>query len=233
MMSLRCFLLATLALAPTPALAQAACAIPADLPAPRPERPDGPRRTGPIGGYMLALSWSPEFCRAAGGRPDSRVQCASGNRFGFVLHGLWPEFAGPRWPQWCRPVGLVPPAVVRANICATPSPQLIQHEWAKHGSCMSDSPLRYFRAATRLYRAVRYPDMPMLAFQPLTVGHFAQAFATANPGLDPSAIRVQASRTGWLQEVRICLGRDLRPRRCPTHARGARPNAPLRIWRTG
>src|SRR3546814_10698006 len=75
-------------------------------------------------------------------------------RFGFVLHGLWPDSAGRRDPRWCRPVPLPDPATIRANLCVTPSADLLAHEWAKHGSCrFSDAP-RYFRAASVMFDAV-------------------------------------------------------------------------------
>ncbi|MDB5696353.1 MAG: ribonuclease, partial [Sphingomonas bacterium] len=130
--------LAALAM-PAAAQAQAiSCALPTTIERPRPDRvtADQPSRVVPIGGYTLALTWNPQHCRAQ--RRDARAsfQCGGGNRFGFTLHGLWPDGTGRPWPQYCRPAALLPEAVVRANLCATPSVQLLQHEWAKHGTCM-------------------------------------------------------------------------------------------------
>lgn len=227
--------LAALLLAPTAVLAQARqCSVPDTLPRPEPERPSPrePRRALPIGSYTLAVSWSPEFCRTRTREPRYAIQCGGGgNRFGFTLHGLWPDGEGAQWPQYCRPAALLPERVLRANLCTTPSVQLLQHEWAKHGTCIAGAtPDSYFRTATRLYRAVRYPDMARLAQRRgLTVGAFTRAFASANRGIMPEMIRINANPRGWLDEIWICLGRDLKPARCPAHQRGAPASARLRI----
>ena len=67
-------------------------------------------------------------------------------------------------------------------MCATPSAQLIQHEWAKHGTCTGLNPADYFGKSGGLYARLRYPDMNALSRGPLTVGQFTAAFAAANPG---------------------------------------------------
>ena len=213
------------------------CRIPDRIAAPQAiSIPPGERRVAPVTRHVLALSWSPEFCRARRGDSRYRMQCGGitnggAGRFGFILHGLWPETNGPRWPQWCRPVNALPRALVREHLCTTPSVRLIQREWAKHGSCMTRDPGRYLRAGTILYRAVRYPNMDALSRRSLTVGQFARAFAAANRGISPDMIRVQNNARGWLTEVRICLARNFRPQRCPARQRGARASERLRIWR--
>lgn len=231
----RIFLAAALLLAPAAAKAQSqSCAIPAGPQRVRPDLPsrDQPRRVLPIGGYTLAITWSPQFCRERGRDASARFQCGGGNSFGWTLHGLWPDGVGKEWPQYCRPTGLVPQPVIRRNLCATPSAQLIQHEWAKHGTCMPGyGPARYFREATALYDRLRYPDMEALSRRPLTASMFAGAMARANPGLGANMMRVTATRQGWLDEVWICLDRAFRYRRCPAHQGGLSPGAPLKIWR--
>lgn len=229
---------AALLLLPSIVHAQAReCRVPDRIEAPRAVPvPPGERRVTPVTRHILALSWSPEFCRTRRGDRRHRMQCggiANGGagRFGFILHGLWPETNGPRWPQWCRPVTALPRALVREHLCTTPSVSLIQREWAKHGSCMTRDPARYLRAGTILYRAIRYPDMNALSRRPLTVGQFARAFAAANRGISPDMVRVQSNARGWLTEVRICLARNFRPQRCPRWQHGARSNERLRIWR--
>jgi ribonuclease T2 len=186
----------------------------------------------PTAGYTLAISWSPQYCRDFAGRQSPGFQCDAGNRFGFVLHGLWPDGAGKEWPQYCRPVGLLSEATIRANLCMTPSVQLLQHEWAKHGSCMSGSADDYFRRASRLYKAVRFPDMAALSRRrPLTAGSVAAAIASANPGLAANMMRLNVTRDGWLEEVWLCLDRNFRNVRCPAHQGGAKPTAAIKIWR--
>lgn len=231
---------------PAMARAQATrCIVPTQIDTPRIEvaRPDQVRRT-PVTRYLLSLSWSPQHCRdvrvradrGAGsgdgqGRSGDTLQCGGSNgEFGFVLHGLWPETDGRDWPQYCAPARRLSRATIRRNLCMTPSVQLLQHEWARHGVCMTRNPDAYFRAAGLLYRAVRYPDMRALAADDsLTVGAFARAFAAANPAYPAESIAVETGGGGFLDEVRLCLDRRFRPQRCPPESRGANLAQRLRI----
>jgi ribonuclease T2 len=228
------FIYAAALLAPAAAHAQAyRCAVPASVPLPRADLPDAdqPKRVLPIGGYTLAITWAPQYCRTAR-RPASRFQCGAGNRFGFTLHGLWPDGVGKDWPQYCAATGIVPRPVIRATLCATPSAQLIQHEWAKHGTCMpGERPASYFTRSTRAFAQLRYPDMDALSRRPLTVGRFAQAMAAANPGVAADMMKVTANRQGWLDEVWLCMDTRFRYRRCPAHQGGLPTSASLKIWR--
>ena len=219
-----------LGLAPAAAWAQAqSCQVPAELPRPRPVLPraDEVRANVAVTGYTLALSWSPQYCR---GRNDD-TQCSGRvGRFGFILHGLWPEGSGRQWPQYCRPAQLLPPAVVRDNLCVTPSAQLMQHEWAKHGTCMTGEADAYFRSARALYQQLTWPDMARLARSGRThAGALVTAFTRSNPGLKPEMVRVRTGRGGWLTEVWICLDRRLAWTRCPAGKGGVPGTAPLRI----
>ena len=221
---------------PGTALAQSTqCSVPAALPRPHADLPTSkqPRRVIPIGSYTLALTWSPQYCRGKRAGDDS-FQCGQGNRFGFTLHGLWPDGEGKTWPQYCKPVALLPQPVVRKNLCATPSVQLLQHEYAKHGSCMGVTPAAYFARSNALYGRLRFPDMDALSRRSrLTAGQLAQAIARANPGIAANMMRITATRDGWLDEVWLCLDKRLRYRACPAHQGGLTGNAPLKIWRGG
>jgi ribonuclease T2 len=225
-----------LTLAPAPLLAQAyQCRMPEKLsPPPTPQRGrDAVRRVVPVAGYTLALSWSPEYCR---GREQDRGQALQCSRrfgeFGFVLHGLWPEGKTAAYPQYCAsPPSAVPLSVVRQTLCIMPSQALIQHQWDKHGSCMTRDPARYFRTARQLFDAVRLPDMERLSRRALTQGMLKREIAKLNPGMPVTAIAIKANNRGWLQEVRLCLGLDQRPRACPAHVRQPRGDAPLKVWR--
>lgn len=219
-----------------PGVAQAQalqCAVTGAVPTPRPDLPSAsqPKRVLPIGSYTLALTWAPEYCRSHADDRSARFQCGGGNRFGFTLHGLWPDGLGKDWPQYCAATPIVPKKVIRDTLCATPSPQLIQHEWAKHGTCMQTSPTKYFRDSTRLYRRLRYPDMDALSRAPLTAGGFAQAIAAANPGLPATSVRVTATKNGWLDELWLCLDIAYRYERCRPGSGGLAAGAELKIWR--
>lgn len=216
---------------PALALAQSQCAVPQSLPNIRPPHPP-PGRTviAPLTGYVLALSWSPQFCRERGKEQKNASQCAGPDRFGFVLHGLWPDGAGQNDPRWCRRVPAVPVEVMKRHFCATPSAELMQHEWAKHGSCIEGNAERYFSLAGRLYAALRFPDMEALSRSQTNVGAFKSAFAAANPGLSADMVRVEVTPLGWLKELRLCIGRDHRPIGCPRDIVDAGAGTKLRIW---
>lgn len=223
------------ALLPVAAHAQAQmCVAPNAVARPRPDLPDAktPRRIVPIGSYTLALTWGPGFCRAHGDAPDNAFQCRGEARFGFTLHGLWPDGRGKLWPQYCGRTEILKPALIRRTMCATPSEQLIQHEWAKHGTCMRTTPEAYFEQSTKMYRAIRFPDMDTLARGPLTVGLFKQAFAAENRAIPANAIRVTTTREGWLDELWLCLDTRFRYRRCEAGTGGAADDAALKIWRS-
>lgn len=209
------------------------CTVPGALPRPHPDlaTADQPQRLRPIGGYTLALTWAPEFCHGKARDASARFECGGGNRFGFTLHGLWPDGVGKEWPQYCTATALLPPALIRQHVCSTPSPQLLQHEWAKHGTCMQTSPADYFARSTRLYGKLRYPDMDGLSRKPLTVARFAEAFAAVNPGIPARAVRVTATARGWLDELWLCLDRSFAYKPCEPGSGGLGGDASLKIWR--
>lgn len=230
-MKLRAALIALGVLHGASAQAQALqCRVPSAVEAPALPAPDGPRRVLPIAGYTLALSWSPEFCRTRRDRPANAMQCSGRmGRFGFVLHGLWPESTPGTWPQWCANTP-VPVQAVRSALCLTPSAELIAHEWAKHGSCMARSPGGYFRAGGALVQSLRYPDMMRLSRQQgLTAGDLRTALMRGTPSLRPAMIRIKANPRGWLEEMHICYGRDFMPAPCAD--RGLSDQDALKIWR--
>ena len=232
------FLTIPLLLAAMPTVADAqsySCTLPRSIGSVHPELPSAtePARRLPIGSYTLAISWAPGFCRDHSDALSARFECNSGNRFGFTLHGLWPDGKGKTWPQYCAPTKLLSPTTIRGNLCATPSAQLLQHEWAKHGTCMSGySPAQYFVRSTGLYRRLRYPDMNVLSRNPgLTAGDVASAIAAVNSRISADMMRVTADRQGWLQEIWFCLDKRFRYRTCPAHQGGLAPNSPIKIWR--
>lgn len=208
-----------------------ACDIPADLPRPMLEGPsiDEPRRILPIGGYTLAVSWTPEYCVNRASSPQDRIRCGAEKPFGFTLHGLWPDGEGAQWPQYCTPTRLVPEPVIRAHLCSTPSPQLIQHEWEKHGTCMAKTPADYFRRSGALFAELRFPEMEQYRGRTMKAVEFQKLFADANPGMAPDQMRLNIGKTGWLEEVWLCLDKGFHRRACPAHQGGALPEQVVRI----
>ncbi len=199
---------------------------------PQPRR-DGPVRDMPITGYTLALSWSPEYCRLRTDSARDRQQCSGqGGRFGFVVHGLWPEGAGGSWPQWCSTANRPSPTEIRRNLCMTPSAALLAHEWAKHGSCMVPRPETYFRVTRILWGSLRWPDFDRISRQEgLTAGDIRRAFADANRHWKPEHVGLRINARGWLEEMRLCYGRDFMPRACDKARFGPGDTANVRIWR--
>ncbi len=226
-------ILALAALIAAPACSRKApsCEVPADLPRPMLEGPtsDQPRRLLPIGSYTLAVSWSPEYCAERTTSPRDHFQCGGERSFGFTLHGLWPDGEGAQWPQYCRPTRLVPDKVIREHVCTTPSPQLIQHEWEKHGTCMSKTPEAYFAKSAALYSELRFPEMDELRGKSMTAAAFQEAFAKANPGMKADQMRLNVDKAGWFEEVWLCLDKQFRRTSCPVHQGGAKPDQLIRI----
>ena len=219
------------ALPGAPVLAAAADS-PTALPAVKIESPSSrePKRLVPIGGYTLSLIWLPQQCRARG----EGFACDDRRSAGFVLHGLWPDGKAKDWPQWCKPAPVLPSATIRAYYRATPNPQLIQHEWAKHGTCMTGyTPDRYFTLSNRLYDGFTQPDLRALSYRRQTVASVQRAIAAGNKGLKPTMVRLNLDRDGWLEEVWLCLDTAFKPRPCPTQQGGAKAGARVQIWRGG
>ena len=103
----------------------------------------------------------------------------------------------------------------------TPDVQLMQHEWAKHGSCMARKPETYFGAARLMFNAIEFPDMDRLSRQykkgaPVNATGLAEAFADINEGLPANSLKVSSSRRGCLEEVGVRLRKKFRPHRRPT-----------------
>ncbi len=191
-----------------------------------------PVRNVPTRSYTLSLIWTPEHCYTRRGRPGTDAECSSrAARSGFTLHGLWPDGDGPNhWPQYCKPVEILTDAQIRIGIGATPSAQLLQHEWAKHGSCMTDDPVRYFTEEDRIYGTIRTPDMAALAHRRgLTASELQSTFAAANSGMTADMMRLNINKRGWLEEVWLCLGLDKRPHACPAGQGGAQPGDRVKV----
>lgn len=210
--------------APAPATVAAhACVLPAEI-APLAMVPVDPAqvvRDTPVSYHMLALTWSPEWCRAHGTEPSEKLQCVD-NRFGWVLHGLWPNGDRAPHPRFCRAATPVPVATIRRHLCQTPSPDLMQHEWAAHGICAWDDADTYFTQAGALWEGLRRPDPAALAGPSgqVTAGALRTAFVAANPGLTREAVFVGVTSGNRLREVRVCHDLSLKPQACPTDSRG-------------
>jgi ribonuclease T2 len=139
--------------------------------------------------------------------------------FGFTLHGLWPDGQGAEWPQYCTPTRLVPEPVIRASLCNTPSVQLIQHEWEKHGTCTGLAAQDYFAKVEQAFRNVHVPEQyPALTHeQQFNVSDLEKSFAEANHA-PPDAIRVSC-HAGALVSLEVCVDKNLQYQSCTQSVR--------------
>ena len=165
--------------------------------------------------YLLALSWSPSFCAEAGERPSAQQQCTAERPYSFVVHGLWPQYE-KGFPEFCQnPAPRLDRGIVSSMLDLMPAPRLIFHGWDKHGVC-SGLPARGYFETVRKARAV--VKIPAEFLEPktelnVTPDEVEEAFVKANPGLSRAGIAVTCGSTR-LNEVRICLSRDLKFRDC-------------------
>jgi ribonuclease T2 len=197
-------------------------------------QPSGASRPGDFDFYVLSLSWSSGFC-ATGGAAKARTQCAPGSNLGFVVHGLWPQY-DTGFPQDCGPAGRFPSRIALDSVKGLyPDEGLARYEWRKHGTCSGKSPTDYFADVRRARDAVVVPQ-PFLqangdqSWAPIDI---LRAFEAANPRLRPGMSAIVCAG-GVLEEVRLCLSKDLRDfQPCPEvvrrtcRARELRVPAPL------
>jgi ribonuclease T2 len=166
--------------------------------------------------YVLSLSWSPSFCAANAERPFYRSDPQCGARpFSFVVHGMWPQYERG-FPEFCQvPSPRLNRNIVSAMLDLMPSPRLIYHEWDRHGTCSGLSANAFFDTVRKARAVVKIPPQYMDLRSPLTVtpDEVEDAFIKANPGLTREGIAVTCGGRR-LDEVRICLSRDLQFQDC-------------------
>jgi ribonuclease T2 len=171
-------------------------------------------RAGDFDYYVMALSWSPNWCSLTGdGRGDP--QCDAGRGLTFTLHGLWPQYESG-YPSDCRS-GARDPSRGQTGAMADimGGAGLAFHEWKKHGRCAGLAAQDYFALARRAYDSIAIPqvfiDLDQEVALPASV--VEDAFLEANPGLARDQITITCDQ-GMIQEARICLTKDLTLRRC-------------------
>lgn len=169
--------------------------------------------------YTMVMSWSPTHCVSAEeGRDEEQCARLDGLRYGFVLHGLWPQYE-KGYPEAC-PIGkkpFVPNDVIGRMLDIMPSRGLVIHEYKLHGTCSGLDPAGYYDVSRRLFKSVRIPDRFNNPFETqfMSPAEVEAEFLRANPWLRPDMIAVGCSGPGnRLRDIRICLSRDGRGRAC-------------------
>src|SRR5947209_5803043 len=131
--------------------------------------------------YVLALSWSPSFCDAAGDAAQRQTEC-SARPYSFVVHGLWPQYEQGS-PEYCQqPAPRLARNIVSSMLDLMPAPRLIFHEWDRHGTCSGLSPRAFFETIRKARAAVKIPADYLELKSELTVtpDEVENAFIKAN-----------------------------------------------------
>lgn len=168
--------------------------------------------------YLLSLSWAPNYC--ASHPTDSSSECQAGNHTAFVLHGLWPSSNDdPMKPLNCKPARPVAGGIVQHMLEYFPDKGLIQHEWAKHGTCSGLSSAQYFDKVEQAFKAVQVPDRykNLDHSQQISVKDLENDFAQANSA--PAKAFRLSCHAGQLVALEACLDKDLHYQACPASAR--------------
>ena len=171
-------------------------------------------RSGQFDYYVLALSWSPTWCALEGDARGS-PQCDDTADYGWVLHGLWPQYHRG-WPAHCPTVERPPSrAMTRDMADIMGSSGLAWYQWKKHGSCSGLSAADYYALSREAFERLNRPKVFRKLRDPvkLPASVVEQAFLKANPGLEPDMLTITC-RAGRIQEARLCLSKSLDPVPC-------------------
>ena len=163
---------------------------------------------------LLSLSWSPTWCSLEGDARNS-PQCEDDKDFGWVLHGLWPQYE-EGYPSYCNSAKRPPSRAMTSEMAdIMGAPGVAWHQWKKHGTCTGLDAAQYYGLMRLAYGKIQRPailrDLGKDVRLPTTV--VEDAFLEANPGLKREEITITC-RSGRIQEARICLDTKLSPRRC-------------------
>lgn len=166
-------------------------------------------RSGKFDYYVMALSWSPNWCAIEGDARDAE-QCEARHDYGWILHGLWPQFHRG-YPSFCPTTARAPSRrMTRDMTDIMGSGGLAWHQWKKHGVCAGVSASDYYALSREAYGKVTRPGVFRQLEESVKVPPkvVEAAFLKENEGLEADGITVTC-RDGHIQEVRICLSKDL------------------------
>lgn len=169
-------------------------------------------KAGEFDYYVLSLSWSPNWCQLEGNAHQSE-QCEEDH--GWILHGLWPQFHRG-YPSYCRTIERAPSRGMTADMADIMGTSgLAWHQWKKHGTCTGLNATDYYALSREAYGRITRPAVFRKLDQSVKLpAHVVeQAFLKDNPQIQPDGLTVTC-RDGHIQEVRICLYRDLAPVPC-------------------
>ena len=165
--------------------------------------------------YLLTMSWAPQFC-ATNPKGKSSSECDPKKHYGFVVHGLWPQNNSGSYPHDCGSAQPVSQAIVQQMMPIMPDSGLIQHEWAKHGTCSGLSTQDYFDSIQKAFGNVKIPDeyrspADMIKDSPTDI---EKKFAQAN-NAPQGAFRISCPNADFAA-LEVCLTKDLQYQDCAT-----------------
>jgi ribonuclease T2 len=167
--------------------------------------------------YLLSLSWSPAFCI----QQPAAAECNGPRRFGFIVHGLWPQNE-KGWPENCGADTQVPDSVVEGISDLMPSRKLVYHEWSAHGTCSGLDPQGFFALLRKAHDSIEIPAPFRNASAEIEQPPAAvvNEFLRSNPRLPPDSVVATCSGQDAprLREVHVCFDRDLHGRACSADA---------------
>lgn len=178
-----------------------------------PARAEG-EKSGQFDYYVLALSWSPNWCAVEGDKRGS-PQCDDRHDYGWVLHGLWPQYHRG-WPSFCRTLEPQPTRSMTEDMTdIMGSSGLAWYQWKKHGTCSGLTASQYYELSRRAYKQVNRPQIFRKLSKPVKIrpSVVEAAFLKENPGWTPDMLTITC-REGHIQEARLCLSKSLQPVPC-------------------
>ncbi|MBV1925756.1 MAG: ribonuclease T2 [Rhodobacteraceae bacterium] len=178
-----------------------------------PAMADG-EKPGQFDYYVLALSWSPNWCARKG---DARGfdQCDTRHDHGWILHGLWPQYH-QGWPAYCKTAERPPSRSMTAAMAdIAGSAGLAWHQWKKHGTCSGLSAADYYALSRDAYEMVNRPQVLRNLTQEIALPAqvIEDAFLRANTAWQPDMLTITCN-SGYIEEARLCLSKDLTPVPC-------------------
>ena len=169
-------------------------------------------KSGEFDYYVLALSWSPNWCVLEG---DARGAEQCDRDLGWSLHGLWPQY-DRGWPSYCPTLERSPSRAMTAGMVdIMGSGGLAWHQWNKHGTCAGVSAEEYYSQSRFAYEQVVRPTVLRKLDRTFEISAkvIEDAFLQSNPSLRPDMITITC-KDGHIQEARICLTKGMIPRAC-------------------
>lgn len=168
--------------------------------------------------YVLAVTLTPAFCD---NNPTWRnsVQCRDRQPFG--VHGLWPQGESvTSSPSYCTGGALLLTVEQQRRLRSVmPDSSQRDYQWKKHGRCSGLQSGVYFDTMAQQFLKLKWPGSLQPRGRDVMLERQAvlRALQKENPGLPANGIVLRCDNKGrppLLQEIRLCLTAEGKPRTC-------------------